>query len=37
MFLDAAELILQVIDKLTIWPRNTIEITDIKFMSAHAD
>ena len=36
MFLDAASLILQVIDKLTIWPRLTIEKTQIKFMSTHA-
>ena len=37
MFLDAAWLILQVIDKLTIWPRITIEITQIKFMSTHVE
>ena len=37
MFLDAAWLILQVIDKLKIWPRITIEIAQIKFMSTHAD
>ena len=36
MFLDAAYLILQVTDKLTIWARITIEITQIKFMSTHA-
>ena len=28
---------LQVTDKLSIWPRITIEITQIKFMSTHAE
>ena len=37
MFLDAAKLFLQVIDKLTNWTRITIEITEIKFMSIHAN
>ena len=37
MFLDAAQLILQVTDKLSIWPRITIEITQIKFISTHAE
>ena len=37
MFLDAAWLILQVMDKLTIWPRITLEITQIKFMSTQAE
>ena len=37
MFLDAAQLILEVIDKLRFWPRITIEITQIKFMSTHAE
>ena len=37
MFLDAAQLILQVTDKLAIWPRITLEITQIKFMSTHAN
>ena len=36
MFLDAAWLILQVIDKLTIWPLITLEITQIKLMSTQA-
>ena len=36
MILDAARLILQVIDKLTIWLRITLEITQIKFMSTQA-
>ena len=37
MFLHAAWLILQVLDRLTIWPRITIEITQIKFMKTHAE
>ena len=35
MFLDAALLILQVIDKLRIWSRIALEIIQIKFMSTH--
>ena len=37
MFLDAAWLILQVTVKLTIWPRITLEIAQIKFISTHAE
>ena len=37
MFLDATQLILQMIDKLTTWPRITIQMTQIKFMSTHAE
>ena len=37
MFLDAAWLSLQVTDQLSIWLRITIEITQIKFMSTHAE
>ena len=37
MILDAAHLILQLIEKLTFWPRITIETTYIKFMSTHPE
>ena len=37
IFLDAALVILQVINKLTIWLRITIEITQIKFISTYAE